>query len=112
MKIAINPEKAEFETHAKALFMLREALGESYIVSAEHSYRKCRFDIAIFEAKNRTCVCTVEIKRKGGIRKHGKQLNRYFWATGKPCVLLTEATLVPAILALKSKLSQKAARAA
>jgi RecB family endonuclease NucS len=110
MKIAKNKPKSEFEVQAEAISLLKEALGEDYIVRGEYSYRNCRFDIAVFRSDSRDLVCTVEIKRRGGMRKNHKQINRYFRATNKPCILLTEHTMHFAIDALKTRLSDRGAK--
>ena len=105
MKIAVNKPKSEFEIQAEAIVMLKDALGPSYIVRGEYTYRGCRFDIAVFHAKSRDLVCTIEIKKRGGQKKHGKQTTRYHRATNKPCVLLTQHTMRHAIGVLKMRLS-------
>lgn len=105
IKIAIDRPKSEHEIHAEAVTLLKEALGAAYIVRAEYTFRNCRFDIAVFRADDRELVCTIEIKKRGGVNKHHKQTNRYQRATGKPCVLLTEATMRVAIGALKTRLA-------
>jgi len=107
MKIAIERAKTEFEIQAEAVALLKDALGPSYIVRGEYSYRGCRFDVAIFKTESRDLVCTIEIKKRGGMRKHHRQLNKYHRATGLPCVLLTEHTMKSAIGALKTRLSVK-----
>lgn len=105
MKIAIERAKSEFEIQAEAIALLKEALGPAYIVRGEYTYGRCRFDVAIFKAESRDLVCTIEIKKRGGVNKHHKQTNKYHRATGKPCVLLTESTMRFAIGALKTRLS-------
>lgn len=105
MKIAIEKAKTEFEIQSEAIALLKEALGPSYIVRGEYTYRRCRFDVAIFKADSRDLVCTIEIKKRGGVNKHHKQTNKYHRATGKPCVLLTEATMLGAIGALRTRLA-------
>lgn len=105
MKIAVERARSEFEIQAEAIALLKEALGPAYLVRGEYTYRRCRFDVAIFNAESRDLVCTIEIKKRGGVNKHHKQTNKYHRATGKPCVLLTEATMRGAIGALKTRLS-------
>jgi|SRR6185369_12211867 len=105
IKIAVDRPKSEHEIQAEAVALLKEALGSAYIVRAEYTYRDCRFDIAIFRADDREMVCTIEVKKRGGVNKHHKQTNRYHRATGRPCVLLTEATMRGAIGALKTRLA-------
>ena len=105
VKIAVNRPKTEFEVQSEAIALLKDALGPSYIVRGEYSYRGCRFDIAIFHSDSRDLVCTIEVKKRGGQRKHGKQTTRYHRATNKPCVLLTQHTMHQAIGALKARLS-------
>lgn len=105
MKIAIERAKSEFEIQAEAIALLKEALGPNYIVREEYTYARCRFDVAVFKADDRELVCTIEIKKRGGVNKHHKQTNRYHRATGRPCVLLTEATMYAAIGAIKTRLA-------
>jgi hypothetical protein len=104
MKIAVERARSEFEIQAEAIALLKEALGPGYI-RGEYTYRQCRFDVAIFKAESRDLVCTIEIKKRGGVNKHHRQTNKYHRATGKPCVLLTEATMHGAIGALKTRLA-------
>jgi hypothetical protein len=106
VKIAKERHKTEFEIQAEAMRLLEDALGPNYIVRGEYSYHGCRFDLAIFRADSRDLVCTVEIKKRGG-KKHAKQTNRYHWATGKPCVLLTEDTMRFGIGSLATRLKSQ-----
>lgn len=106
MKIAINRPKSEFEIQAEAIALLVETLGPSYIVRGEYTYRGCRFDIAIFRAEDRELVCTLEIKKRGGMNRHHRQVNKYSRATNKPCVLLNEQTLRQSIDTIKRRLAQ------
>jgi hypothetical protein len=102
MKIAKSKKKSEFELQAEAMILLKASLGDSYIVRGEYVYRRCRFDLAIFRVADRELICTIEIKPRGGMKKHHKQINRYHRATGKPCVLLNEDNMYAAIAALKA----------
>jgi len=104
MKIALERPKSEFEVQAEAITLLKEVLGEKYIVRGEYAIKRLRFDIAIFRSEDRELVCTIEIKKSGGTRKHQKQLSKYYWATGKPCILLTQHTMHSAVRALKNRL--------
>jgi len=110
LKIAVEKSKSEFEIQAEAYRLLSEALGEKYLVRGEYTYRGCRFDLAIFDAASRDLICTIEIKRtktKGWTRKasHVRQTTRYQRATGKPCLLLNEATMRSAVQQIKARLT-------
>jgi len=104
MKIGKDRPKSEFEVQSEAIELLKNALGDDYIVRGEYAYRGCRFDIAVFRSSDRELVCTIEVKKRGGMRKHHQQVNRYFRATNKPCVLLNEHTMRFAIGQLKTRL--------
>lgn len=104
---------SEYEIQREAHTLLSEALGENYIVRGEYTHRGCRFDLAIFLAKTSELVCTIEIKRRRGNQngklKTRRQTTKYYRATNKPCILLTDKTMHSAIAALKKQLSYTSA---
>lgn len=107
--IAKNKRLSEFEIQAKALALLKDVLGDEYIIRGEYNYRGCRFDLAIFKAATRELICTIEIKKRtnrtGRKLTTIRQIHRYEAATRKPCILLHEGNLdqVVAHLAVNMK---------
>lgn len=110
MKIAKNKALTEFEVQALALSLLRDALGEEYIVRGEYHYRGCRFDLAIFCAESRDLICTIEVKKR--VNRTGRkastraQIRKYEAATGRPCVLLHEGNVHGVVAALRGRISR------
>lgn len=111
MKLAKDRKLTEFEVQAEAMELLRDVLGNRFIIRGEYAYQNCRFDLAIFDANTRNLICTIELKQKtnrpGRNLQTRRQIRKYESVTGKPCILLHEGNLYQAVRRLKDRFLQK-----